>query len=203
MLCKESVWGHLIHPWSVQGNVVLGWTEGCGAWWAWGWILASHEHFLIVDKLCNLAELLICKWGVWLYVPHGVIVSSKWADVCKMVSADLIQNTSAETYGFYYSFWLLIHLTNVCWTPGIIWRAGDTVMTKKALVKLILVGESEQISTWYGWQMIQKKRWIRGRAGILSLGITDMLGRAVLCCGSVLCLVGCLAASWTSTPRCQ
>ena len=58
-----------------------------------------------------------------------------------MVSADLIQNTSAETYGFYYSFWLLIHLTNVCWTPGIILRAGDTVMTKKALVKLILVGE--------------------------------------------------------------
>lgn len=64
-----------------------------------------------------------------------------------MVSADLIQNMSAETYGFYYSFWLLIHLTNVCWTPGIILRAGDTVMTKKALVKLILVGESEQIST--------------------------------------------------------
>lgn len=64
-----------------------------------------------------------------------------------MVSTDLIQNTSTEKYGFYYSFWLLIHLTNVCWIPGIILRPGDTIMTKKARVKLILVGESEQIIT--------------------------------------------------------
>lgn len=41
-----------------------------------------------------------------------------------------------KSMGVYYLFWLLIHVTNVCWTPGIILRAGDTIMNKKALMEL-------------------------------------------------------------------
>lgn len=36
------------------------------------------------------------------------------------------------------------------------------------------------------------------KSGLLTLGSTDILGRVGVCCGAVLCIVGCLAAFLTS-----
>lgn len=108
--------------------------------------MASQEHLINVDLLCDLVSLLIYEWGVWSYAPHEVVVSSKGADLHKMVCT----NRSAKKV---LVFILVANSFNKCLLdsdcgPGFILRAGDTIVNKKAVWSSHCgVRDNEQIST--------------------------------------------------------